>query len=750
MAQSFNCPNCSAPLDFDGEDVTVRCPYCNSSVIVPNQLNTSSFAAGRSPSLPVVGLDTLIGQANKLKEIVQLIKGGKRIEAINLYRDTFETSLGDAQAAIEKLSSGQSVVMPESSSAARTALERQLSRLLKAGNKIEAIKIYQTAYPQIGLKAAKAAIEKYDSSGMLDLPDSTVSVTESAGPVSGLSSDRVAAARADIARLMREGNKIEAIKVYRQVTGSGLKEAKDAVESFESGGVLAFDPTRAAFSAEADSEASRSLAQSEIERLARSGNTIEAIKLYREATDASLKEAKGAVEAFVAGRPLVLNRIAKPDVVFDRTQPKSISPSGFPILYQFLLFSGLTAILFIFLTIVVWPNQLRLGAPFLCPSGYDNAYGLKLNGFVELHCYIEPNRDVVAFTPFALAAVFVFYFLFGALVFGLLKYIRFAGFSLALIMILPLATLSFPLIGWVASAEAPRDMFLIGLLFADTDGVRVEPSFTEQLLTRFSYATPVLYIGADGVRPGYFKSLQAVAVDGEGNVYASDYLSDDSRYRVQVFDATGHFVKEWSAGRTSIDGIVADARGRLYAATGDGLIVYDGASGETIKNLDPEHLYRDVAWDGAGGLVAVTQNEIIWLDPNSGITRQSDTFGELIGDSLFVPQLAVGPDGNVYVTDDENYQVLIFNSQGQLLSKFGSRGDAVDQFESSPRAILVDAANQIFVTDGWSLKVFDVNGNYQKAIDLGSFPSKMFLNDSNTLWVVDGSGEQIVKFRVNR
>ena len=27
MAQSFNCPNCNAPLDFDGDDQTVRCPY---------------------------------------------------------------------------------------------------------------------------------------------------------------------------------------------------------------------------------------------------------------------------------------------------------------------------------------------------------------------------------------------------------------------------------------------------------------------------------------------------------------------------------------------------------------------------------------------------------------------------------------------------------------------------------------------------------------------------------------------------
>ncbi|OPF81366.1 hypothetical protein VT50_0209835 [Streptomyces antioxidans] len=33
-----------------------------------------------------------------------------------------------------------------------------------------------------------------------------------------------------VAALVREGKKIEAIKVYRQLTDAGLKEAKDAVE----------------------------------------------------------------------------------------------------------------------------------------------------------------------------------------------------------------------------------------------------------------------------------------------------------------------------------------------------------------------------------------------------------------------------------------------------------------------------------------------------------------------------------------
>jgi ribosomal protein L7/L12 len=38
---------------------------------------------------------------------------------------------------------------------------------------------------------------------------------------------------ARVVALLRDGNKIEAIKVFRQARGCGLREAKDAVEAIE-------------------------------------------------------------------------------------------------------------------------------------------------------------------------------------------------------------------------------------------------------------------------------------------------------------------------------------------------------------------------------------------------------------------------------------------------------------------------------------------------------------------------------------
>ena len=51
----------------------------------------------------------------------------------------------------------------------------------------------------------------------------------------GFSSPGAGAAGADdeVIALLNSGNKIEAIKVYRERTGLGLKEAKDAVDAIE-------------------------------------------------------------------------------------------------------------------------------------------------------------------------------------------------------------------------------------------------------------------------------------------------------------------------------------------------------------------------------------------------------------------------------------------------------------------------------------------------------------------------------------
>jgi ribosomal protein L7/L12 len=147
---------------------------------------------------------------------------------------------------------------------------------------------------------------------------------------------------------LERGNKIEAIKIYREKTGLGLKDSKDAVEYILAGGIPA-KKRRAALSLEgaagvrdllnegrkdeaielyarfagvdqytaqdAVDEIERAMRledappepglaaadEAELRDLLARGNKIAAVRLYHEKTGAGLKEAKDAVEAMERG-----------------------------------------------------------------------------------------------------------------------------------------------------------------------------------------------------------------------------------------------------------------------------------------------------------------------------------------------------------------------------------------------------------------------------------------------------------------
>ncbi len=103
--------------------------------------------------------------------------------------------------------------------------------------------------------------------------------------------------RQQVSAHVRNGEKIAAIKVYREATGMGLKEAKDFVEALEQ--TLATGELPPVEAPATSSE------EAELVELVRSGRKIEAVKLYRERHGVGLKEAKDAVEALAgeAGIP---------------------------------------------------------------------------------------------------------------------------------------------------------------------------------------------------------------------------------------------------------------------------------------------------------------------------------------------------------------------------------------------------------------------------------------------------------------
>ena len=169
MSTTFNCSSCGAPIDYDGgPDPTIRCQFCNNVVIVPETLRT----AAKEETQPAASSAATLGQTPQWHEIARLVRDGQKIEAIKLFRQMTGAGLKESKDAIEKLESGQT------------------------------------------LEVANYAIVLEPK----NVPPADI--------------DRATQIQ-QIGALIKRGQKIEAIKLYRRIFGAGLKEAKDAIDKLE-------------------------------------------------------------------------------------------------------------------------------------------------------------------------------------------------------------------------------------------------------------------------------------------------------------------------------------------------------------------------------------------------------------------------------------------------------------------------------------------------------------------------------------
>ena len=114
MADTLKCPNCGAPLDYTGNDPIIRCPYCSTSVVVPDNLRAKPEFSSKPHNFTLTGMGdmgALVQKAQRIKEVRDLARAGKTIEAIKLYREITDSSLTDAKAAVEALQRGQPVML---------------------------------------------------------------------------------------------------------------------------------------------------------------------------------------------------------------------------------------------------------------------------------------------------------------------------------------------------------------------------------------------------------------------------------------------------------------------------------------------------------------------------------------------------------------------------------------------------------------------------------------------------------------
>jgi DNA-binding beta-propeller fold protein YncE len=123
--------------------------------------------------------------------------------------------------------------------------------------------------------------------------------------------------------------------------------------------------------------------------------------------------------------------------------------------------------------------------------------------------------------------------------------------------------------------------------------------------------------------------------------------------------------------------------------------------------------------------------------------------------------LAVDPEGRVFVVDTGNKRVVVFDSEGNYITQFGSAGLEPGQMDE-PVGIAFDASGNAYVIDTWNqrIQVFSpVNpeGNkftYSRALDVDGWHGQSLENKpyiaihpiTGTVLVTDPEGPRVLEF----
>ena len=170
---------------------------------------------------------------------------------------------------------------------------------------------------------------------------------------------------------------------------------------------------------------------------------------------------------------------------------------------------------------------------------------------------------------------------------------------------------------------------------------------------------------------GRMKRPINVTIDADG----TKYVTDTGRDQVLIFDRNERFVG-------------------AFGAEGQFKPVDTAIAGERLYVVDIKH------------------HQVQVLDKRSG--RLLFRFGEpgsAPGELFHPTNIAIGPDGDIYVVETSNYRVQRFTAEGKPVRVYGEVGAEFGTF-SRPKGIAVDRAGRLYVGDSAfeNVQIFDNSG----------------------------------------
>ncbi|XP_035714345.1 tripartite motif-containing protein 2 isoform X2 [Folsomia candida] len=241
----------------------------------------------------------------------------------------------------------------------------------------------------------------------------------------------------------------------------------------------------------------------------------------------------------------------------------------------------------------------------------------------------------------------------------------------------------------------------------------------------------ILKIGSRGRNRGEFTNPQAVAASANGRVV----VTDSNNQCIQVFDNTGEFKLRFGVrGRTvgqlqrPVGVAILPTTGNIAVADYDNkwISIFD-PNGKFMSRIGHGKLLgpKGITVDGSGLLYVVDNkaSAILIFQQNGKLVNKFGSRGNDEGQFAGPHFIAVNSKGNIIVTDFHNHCVKVFDHEGDYLYSFGSNGEGNGQF-NAPTGIAVDKNDNILVGD-WGnsrIQIFDSQGSFQSYVSTSVEP----------------------------
>lgn len=241
----------------------------------------------------------------------------------------------------------------------------------------------------------------------------------------------------------------------------------------------------------------------------------------------------------------------------------------------------------------------------------------------------------------------------------------------------------------------------------------------------------------------------AVEFDGSGRILVTDQGNrslvrfDREEGRYDVFGVGGTFPLKLPLGlevgpdETIYVADAGQSRVVSYDSNG-GLVGSFGGQGVLDNPVDVA-----ISPDGRSIYVADTaRQQVVVLEAGSGaLVLEIGQFGDQEGQFNGPTSLCFSPEGELYVVDQLNARVQVFDLAGEYLDSFGGRGVGFGNFVR-PKDIAIDEVGFIYVTDFAfnNLQLFDVDFSLLTFIGSGGYGPGQFFGASG----VAVRGDEIV------